>query len=79
MSVAAVVFNGTRLNSSDANTGWGNFNTGGGAPASEPANAYQQDTPGSTVGAVGNKINSTTQRQEVDYNGTSVDYATNGY
>ena len=79
MSVAAVVFNGTRLNSSDANTGWGNFNTGGGAPASEPANAYQQDTPGSTVGAVGKKINSTTQRQGVDYNGTSVDYATNGY
>ena len=79
MSLAAVVFNGTRLNSSDSNTGWGRYNVGGGAPASEPANAYQQDTPGSTVGAVGGKVNSTVARIGIDYNGTSVDYATNAY
>jgi hypothetical protein len=75
MAVVTVSFDGTRLNSSDSNTGWGNYNIGGGAPASEPANAYQQDTPGSAVGAVGKKITSTTQRQGVDYNGTAVDYS----
>ena len=78
MAVALVVFNGTRLNSSDSNTGWGNFNIGGGSPASEPANAYQQDTPGSAVGAVGKKINSTTSRQGVDYNGTAQNFSGNG-
>ena len=79
MAVFGIVFDGTRLNSADVNTGWGNFNVGGGAPASEPANAYQQDTPGSSVGAVGKKINSTTARQGVDYNGASVNYSGNGY
>lgn len=79
MAAKGVIFDGVRLNSSDANTGWGNFNSGGGAPASEPANAYQQDTPGSTVGAVGKKVNSTTARIGVDYNGTSVNYSGNGY
>lgn len=79
MAVANVVFNGTRLNSSDSNTGWGNYNTGGGAPASEAANAYQQDTPGSAVGAVGKKVNSTTpgSRIGVDYLGSAVDYSGN--
>ena len=75
----AVTFNGARLNSADSNTGWGNYNTGGGAPASEAANAYQQDTIGSSVGSVGKKVNSTTTRIGVDYNGTNVDYTNNNY
>ena len=75
----AVTFNGARLNSADSNTGWGNYNIGGGAPASEAANAYQQDTIGSSVGSVGKKVNSTTARQGVDYNGTNVDYTNNNY
>jgi hypothetical protein len=75
MAVVTVSFDGTRLNSSDSNSGWGNYNIGGGTPASEPANAYQQDTPGSTVGAVGKKVTSTTTRQGVDYNGAAVDYS----
>lgn len=80
MGVVLVGFNGTRLNSSDAVAGWGNYNVGGGAPTSEPANAYQQDTPGSSVGAVGKKIVSTSARQGVDYyNATSVNYTANNY
>ena len=75
----AVTFNGARLNSADSNSGWGNYNTGGGAPASEAANAYQQDTVGSSVGSVGKKVNSTTTRIGVDYNGTNVDYTNNNY
>jgi len=71
--MATVAFNGTRLNDADSNTGWGNYNASGGAPASEPANAYQI-TSGTTTGAVGKKIISTTARQGVDYNGSSVDY-----
>ena len=75
----AVTFNGARLNSADSNTGWGNYNIGGGAPASEAANAYQQDTIGSSVGSVGKKVNSTTARQGVDYNGSNIDYTNNNY
>jgi len=75
----AVTFNGARLNSADSNTGWGNYNSGGGAPASEAANAYQQDTIGSSVGSVGKKVNSTTSRIGVDYNGTNIDYTNNNY
>jgi len=71
--MATVVFNGTRLNDADSNTGWGNYIASGGAPASEPANAYQI-TSGTTTGAVGKKITSTVARQGVDYNGSSVDY-----
>jgi hypothetical protein len=78
MAVASVVFNGTRLNDSDANTGWGNFIVGGGAPASEFPLAYQV-TSGTTTGAVNKKITSSAARQGVDYNGSSVDYATNDY
>jgi hypothetical protein len=73
MAVAAVAFNGTRLNDSDANTGWGNFVAGGGAPASEFPLAYQV-TSGTTTGAVNKKITSSTARQGVDYNGSSVDF-----
>jgi hypothetical protein len=73
MAVAAVVFNGTRLNDSDANTGWGNFVVGGGAPASEFPLAYQV-TSGTTTGAVNKKINSSAARQGVDYVGTAVDF-----
>ena len=75
----AVTFNGARLNSADSNTGWGNYNSGGSAPASEAANAYQQDTIGSSVGSVGKKVNSTTSRIGVDYNGTNIDYTNNNY
>lgn len=75
MAAKAVVFNGTRLNDSDSNTGWGNFNVGGGAPASESANAYQLSTgSASSVGVVGKKVISTTTRQGVDYNGSAVNY-----
>lgn len=75
MAVASVTFNGTRLNDSDASTGWGNYNIGGGTPASERANAYQISSGSSaSVGVVGKKINSTAGREGVDYNGTAVDY-----
>jgi len=75
MATVAVAFNGTRLHDSDSNTGWGNYVVGGGAPASEGANAYQISTGASAnTGAVGKKVNSTTARQGVDYNGSSVDY-----
>jgi hypothetical protein len=73
MAVAVVVFNGTRLNDSDSNTGWGNYNASGGAPASEFPLAYQVTT-GTTTGAVNKKINSSSQRQGVDFNGSSVDF-----
>lgn len=81
MAVATVIFDGTRLNASDSNTGWGNYNTGGGAPASEAANAYQQNSSPSSVGAVGKKVNSTTpsSRIGVDYLGSSVNYSGNDY
>ena len=74
----AVSFDGVRLNDADSNTGWGNYNTGGGAPASEAANAYQQ-TSGGTTGSVGKKVTSTTTRQGVDYNGSNVNYSANNY
>lgn len=75
MAVATVTFNGTRLNDSDTNTGWGNYNTGGGAPSSESANAYQVSTgTPSGQGVVGKKVNSTASRIGIDYNGTAVDY-----
>jgi len=73
MTVLSIAFNGTRLNDSDANTGWGNYVIGGGAPASEFPLAYQV-TSGTTTGAVNKKINSSAARQGVDYNGTAVDY-----
>lgn len=79
MAAITVVFDGTRLTSADSSTGWGNFNVGGPSPASEPANAYQQDTPGSSVGAVGKKVTSTSTRQGVSYTGSSVDYLNNNY
>jgi hypothetical protein len=73
MATATVAFNGTRLNDSDANTGWGNFVVTGGAPASEFPLAYQV-TSGTTTGAVNKKITSSAARQGVDYVGSSVDY-----
>ena len=79
MALRVVSFNGARLNSADSNTGWGNYNTGGGAPASEAANAYQKDSPTSSTGSVGKKVNSTTSRIGVDYNGSNVNYSANGY
>ena len=76
MVATAVTFDGTRLNSSDSNTGWGNFQpSSGGAPSSEAANAYQITT-GATAntGVVGRQSQSTTGRRGIDYNGTSVNY-----
>ena len=61
MAVALVVFNGTRINDSTANTDWGNFVIGGGAPASEAQLAYQGGS------AVNKKVSSTVARQGVDY------------
>lgn len=75
MAVKSVNFNGQRINDSDSNSGWGNYNVGGGAPASESANAYQVTTgSASTVGVVGKKVNSTVSRQGVDYFGQIVNY-----
>jgi hypothetical protein len=54
MAVVAVVFNGTRVNASDANTNWGNWGSSGGAPAAESPIAYQNQL------AVNKKINSST-------------------
>ena len=79
MALRVVSFNGARLNSADSNTGWGNYNTGGGAPASEAANAYQKDSAASSAGSVGKKVNSTTSRIGVDYNGSNINYSGNGY
>lgn len=67
MAAVTVSFDGVRVNDSDANTNWGNFVVGGGAPASEFPLAYQV-TSGTTTGAVNKKVNSTTARQGVDYN-----------
>lgn len=41
MAVPSVTFDGTRINASDANTNWGNFGSGGGAPAAEAQISYQ--------------------------------------
>lgn len=54
MAVVSVIFNGTRINSSDTSTNWGNWGTGGPAPAAESPIAYQGGL------AVNKKINSTT-------------------
>lgn len=56
----------TRVNDSDANTNWGNFNTGGGSPASEPQLRYQYSGTGA-VGIVNKKITSTSSRTGIDY------------
>jgi hypothetical protein len=59
----AVSFNGTRVNPSDANTNWGNWNSGGGAPSAEAQLAYQGGL------AVNKKVTntSTTTRVGLDY------------
>lgn len=54
MAIAVVVFNGTRVNSSDTNTNWGNWGSSGGSPAAESPIAYQGGL------AVNKKINSST-------------------
>jgi hypothetical protein len=41
VAVPSVTFDGTRVNASDSNTNWGNFGSGGGAPAAEAQIAYQ--------------------------------------
>lgn len=78
MVAVVVTFDGTRLDSSDANTDWGNWNPStGGAPASEGANAYQITTgAAANTGVVGRQSQSTTDRRGVDYldPGTAVDY-----
>lgn len=73
MAVVSVRFDGTRVNSSDSNADWGNWDTGGpaggGAPSSESQLAYQQDTGSTTTGAVNTKVTliSTTTRDGIDY------------
>ena len=52
MTAFSVDFDGTRVNSSDSNTSWGNFGSSGGSPASESPIAYQNAL------AVNKKINS---------------------
>jgi hypothetical protein len=77
VALVVVTFDGTRLNDSDANTGWGNYGSGGGAPASEGANAYQISTgAGANTGVVGTAVKATTiaSRDGIDYNGTAVDF-----
>jgi len=76
MTVLAVTFDGTRLNDSDANTGWGNYGSGGGAPASEGANAYQISTgAAANTGVVGTAVKLTgAARDGVDYIGSAVDF-----
>lgn len=54
MAVATVAFNGTRVNASDSNTNWGNWDSAGGSPAAESPIAYQNNL------AVNKKINSST-------------------
>ena len=66
MAVVAVTFTGTRVNSSDANTNWGNWGGGGPTPASEPQLRYQYSGTGS-VGAVNRKVTTTAGRDGVDY------------
>lgn len=41
MAAPSVTFDGTRVNASDANTNWGNFGSGGAAPAAEAQISYQ--------------------------------------
>ena len=60
MATVTIVFDGTRVNASDTNTNWGNFNSGGGTPASENQNAYQGT-------AVNKKVTSTGSRVGIDY------------
>lgn len=67
MATVVVAFDGaTRINDADANTNWGNWPTGGGAPASEPQLRYQYTGTGS-VGAVNTKVTSTTSLDGIDY------------
>lgn len=76
MTVLAITFDGTRLNDSDANTGWGNYGSGGGAPSSEGANAYQISTgAAANTGVVGTAVKLTgAARDGIDYiPGASVD------
>jgi len=70
MATAALTVGHVRVNDSNANTGWGNYNKGGGAPAAEGQIAYQ----GSPRLAVGTKVNATTDREGVTYDaGTTQD------
>ncbi len=54
MATTSVIFNGTRINSSDTATNWGNFGSTGPSPAAESPIAYQGGL------AVNKKINSST-------------------
>jgi len=78
MTAVVVAFNGTRLDDSDVNTDWDNYNVSGGSPASEFPLAYQV-TSGTTAGAVNKKVNSSTARQGVErYNATGHDMTATG-
>lgn len=65
MAVAAVSFDGVRVNDSTSATNWGNFSSSGGAPASEAQLAYQGGS------AVNKKVTETTGRGGVDYDPAS--------
>jgi len=66
MATAAVVATTTnsRVNDSDSNTGWGNYGSGGGAPASEAQLAY--------LGTAVNTKTQATAMDGIDYNHGSV-------
>ena len=76
MTILAVTFDGVRLHSSDNNTGWGNYGSGGGAPASEGANAYQITTgAAANTGVVGTAVKLTAAAKDgIDYIGSAVDF-----
>jgi hypothetical protein len=59
--MATVTANNTRVNDSDANTNWGNYNSTGGSPASEAQLRYQG------ASAVNKKITTTGSRGGIDY------------
>ena len=68
MATVTLTTPGTRLNSGDSATGWGNYNGGGQSPSSEAQNAYQGVTD------VNKKITASGDRGGVDYiHGTAVD------
>lgn len=63
--MSTVTFQGVRVNDSDANSGWTNWNSGGGAPASEPQRVYQGS------GVVGKKSTSSSTHVGVAHNATA--------
>ena len=65
MAVAAVAFDGTRVNEAEANTNWGNEPSGGQAPSAEAQLRYQGSN------AVNKKITATVSRAGIKYDPAS--------